>query len=91
MALLITVVGFALLVVGAVFGRRAGAIEERLVQYRTPAFEGFEGRWPAPADGRYRTEAWPLVTSLRRQLALCYSALIVGAMLLMYACPRLGA
>jgi hypothetical protein len=85
----LVVLGIVAMGIGAIFGRRAGALESELVQYRSPRFRGFEGRWPAPPDLRYRPEGWPLVTSLRRALLVAYVFVIAGVMVLLYAWPRL--
>jgi hypothetical protein len=82
------VLGAMAIAVGGYFGRRAGALESELVTFRTSQFRGFDGRWPAPPDLRYRPEGWPLVAALRRELFRAYVFVGAGAMLLLYACPR---
>jgi hypothetical protein len=87
MTLLCGTLGFVLLAVALLLGRRASKLDDELLQHqiRRPPFSHFADQ----AYECYRPAGWPLLDRLRRTVLLIYVCGVVGFVLALYAWPRL--
>lgn len=78
--------------VGCAFARRLAGLERRLREHQLDDSPPRVNRWLTDQMLRlYRPAGWPLFASAQRALAAVYGCMILGMLLIMYACPALSA